>query len=166
VVTFVCDTGTKYLDKMFSDEWMTDQGFLKRPVFGDLRDLIARRHLERESYALQPHEPLQQAFKAMKLHDISQLPVVDANDADRVVGIIDESDMLLAMTHDMAAFRRPVSDFMTSRLETLAHTASVNDLMPIFRADRVAMVVDDSGRFLGLITRMDLINHLRRQLTS
>jgi len=164
VVTFVCDHGAKYLDKIFSDEWMTDAGFLDRPTFGDIRDLIVRRHLEREDYALKPDEPLQQAFKTMKLHDISQLPVIDPETPDRVVGIIDESDMLLAVTHDESAFQKPVRDFMTSKLETIRPTASVNDLMPIFRADRVAIVVDDDGKFHGLITRIDLINHLRRQL--
>jgi cystathionine beta-synthase len=164
VVTFVCDTGTKYLDKVFSDEWMIDAGFIKRETYGDLRDLISRRHLEREDYVLKPGEPVQQAIKTMKLHDISQLPVVDPADPDRVVGIIDESDILMAVTHDKQAWRKPVSDFMTSRLETIPHTSSVNDLMPIFRADRVAIVNDEEGRFLGLITRIDLINMLRRQV--
>jgi cystathionine beta-synthase len=164
VVTFVCDHGAKYLDKVFSDEWMTDAGFLDRPRFGDIRDLIVRRHLERESYALKPDEPLQQAIKTMKLHDISQLPVCDPDNPDRVVGIIDESDILLAVVHDNSAFSKPVRDFMTSKLETIRPTASVNDLTPIFRADRVAIVVDEAGAFHGLITRIDLINHLRRQL--
>jgi len=164
VVTFVCDHGAKYLDKVFSDEWMTDAGFLDRPTFGDIRDLIARRHLDREDYAMKPEEPLQQAIKTMKLHDISQLPVVAPDDPDKVVGILDESDILLAVAHDESSFHRPVRDFMTSKLETIRPTASVNDLMPIFRADRVALVVDDDGRFHGLITRIDLINHLRRRV--
>src|SRR3989440_6476935 len=47
VVTFVCDSGNKYLSKVYNDYWMLDQGFLEREHFGDLRDLIARRHSER-----------------------------------------------------------------------------------------------------------------------
>jgi cystathionine beta-synthase len=161
VVTFVCDNGSKYLSKMFNDFWMMDQGFVSRPRSGDLRDLIARRHTEREDYTLQPGTPVQQAFKQMRMYNISQLVVLD--EADRVVGIIDESDVLIAVTHDRENFRRPVSDFMTRRLETIAPTASVHDLIPIFRADRVA-IVEDQSHFYGLITKTDLINFLRQQL--
>ena len=59
--------------------------------------------------------------------------------------------------------KRPVSDFMTSRLQTVSPDASINDLMPIFRADRVAIVRDDS-QYYGLITRIDLINYLRAKM--
>ena len=52
---------------------------------------------------------------------------------------------------------------MTRRLETISPRASINDLMPIFRADRVAIVADEH-HFYGLITKIDLINYLRKQL--
>lgn len=97
----------------------------------------------------------------MRMYDVSQMAVVDEH--DKVIGIIDESDVLLALTHDGEHLTRPVSDFMTRRLETIKPTASVNDLMPIFRADRVAIVADEK-HFYGLITKIDLINYLRKQL--
>jgi cystathionine beta-synthase len=162
VVTFVCDSGAKYLDKMFNDFWMIDQGFIEREQFGDLRDLIARRHQAREDFVLQPGTSVMQAVKQMRLYDVSQMVVVDEQDG--VIGIIDESDVLLGVAHDQSNFQRPVSDFMTRRIETVPPTASVNDLMPIFRADRVA-VVADADRYYGLITRIDLLNYLRNQLT-
>lgn len=161
VVTFICDNGSKYLSKMFNDFWMMDQGFIQRKQFGDLRDLISRRHLDREDYTLGPATPLSQAFKQMRLYDISQMVVLD--DDDKVIGILDESDILLAVTHEEANFTRPVSDFMTRRLETVRPTASVNDLLPIFRADRIAIVAD-KDQFYGLITKIDLLNYLRKQL--
>ncbi|TVQ32262.1 MAG: pyridoxal-phosphate dependent enzyme [Phycisphaeraceae bacterium] len=165
VVTFLCDSGAKYLSKMFNDYWMIDQGFIQREQTGDLRDLIARRHAEREDHILSPRDPVKQAIASMKLYDVSQLAVLDEN--DRVVGIIDESDVLLAiMAGDQKELEKPVSDIMTSRLETIPPTASVKDLLPIFRADRVAIVVDGDGAFLGLITRIDLINYLRRQFAT
>ncbi|MBL0921775.1 MAG: pyridoxal-phosphate dependent enzyme, partial [Phycisphaerales bacterium] len=166
VVTFICDTGAKYLSKMFNDFWMMDQGFMKRERFGDLRDLVARRHYKHEDFTVSPADPVKQAFKVMQLHDVSQLAVVDAvgpKKQDRVVGIIDESDILLALLQDRAAFDRPVGEFMTSRLETIGPNAPVSDLMPIFRADRVAIVSDADGAYYGLITRVDLINYLRTQ---
>ncbi len=161
VVTLICDTGAKYLSKMFSDWWMVDNGFLQRKTFGDLRDLIARRHLDHEDYVLSPDMPVMQAIKRMRMYGVSQLAVLDAS--DRVVGILDESDVLLALLKGGEGTRRPVSDFMTSRLETLPPSASVNDLLPIFRADRVAIVADDD-RFYGIITRIDLINFLRKKM--
>jgi cystathionine beta-synthase len=162
VVTFVCDHGSKYLSKMFNDYWMLDQGFLDRPSFGDLRDLISRRHESKEDHTLTQTIPLIQAIKTMRLYDISQLAVLDESSA--VVGILDESDILLAVTSDPDNFTKPCSDFMTTQLDTLPSTASIDDLVPLFSQDKVAIVMDDDQQFLGLITKIDLINHLRRRL--
>lgn len=162
VVTLICDSGAKYLSKMFNDFWMIDNGFIDRPKHDDLRDLIARRHLDREDFTVDPETPVVQVIRRMHLYDVSQMAVVDAH--DRVVGIIDESDVLLALSHDAKSnTRRPVRDFMTSRLETVRPDLPVESLLPIFRADRVAIVTDDK-HFYGIITRIDLINYLRRQL--
>lgn len=162
VVTLVCDQGAKYLSKMFNDYWMTDNGFIQRETFGDLRDLIGRQHHKREDFTLKDDEPVRLAIKRMQLYSVSQMVVLDAK--LKVVGILDESDILLAVSQSPGAFDQPVSDFMTRRIETIPPTASVNDLMPIFRADRVAIVMDESGQFFGLITKIDMINYLRNQL--
>jgi len=164
VVTLICDSGAKYLSKFFNDFWMIDNGFIERSTRNDLADLVARRHLEGEDHVLTEGEPVKQAFKRMQMYSISQMVVMDAK--DRVAGIIDESDVLMAVHQDAGAWERPVSDFMTRRIETLRPDAPVEDLMPIFRADRVAIVVDDQGGYHGLITRSDLINYLRRQLAQ
>ena len=161
VVTLICDNGAKYLSKMFNDFWMVDNGFIARPTYGDIRDLIARRHLEREDFCLTPSVPIAQAIKRMRMYSVSQMAVLDEH--DRVVGILDESDVLLALVRDRDCSRSPVRDFMSSRVETVKPTASVQDLIPVFRADRVA-VVADAKHFYGLITRIDLINYLRKQL--
>ncbi|MBM4112725.1 MAG: pyridoxal-phosphate dependent enzyme [Phycisphaerae bacterium] len=162
VVSLICDSGAKYLSKMFNDFWMIDNGFIDRPKHGDLRDLIARRHLEGEDFTVNPETPVLQVIKRMHLYGVSQMAVVDEH--DKVVGIIDESDVLLALTHDAKSnTRRHVREFMTSRLETVRPDLSVDSLLPIFRADRVAIVADDK-HFYGIITRIDLINYWRRQL--
>jgi len=160
VVTLICDSGAKYLSKMYNDFWMVDQGMLQRERTGDLRDLIARRHERKEDFTLAPTLPLAQAVKRMRMYSVSQMAVLD--ERDRVLGIIDESDVLLALYRDRGALQRPVSEFMTSNLETVPPTARPEDLIPIFRADRVAIVVD-GDRYCGLITRIDLINWLRQQ---
>ena len=160
VVTLVCDSGNKYLSKMFNDYWMADQGFLDRPVCGDLRDLISRRHDEGAAVTVGPDDSLNTAYARMKLYDISQLPVLEG---ERVIGLLDESDLLFAVFNDHARFAEPVRIAMTTRIETLSVQSSLAELTAIFDKGYVAIVVDQ-GRFLGLITRMDLLNHLRRKV--
>ncbi|MDH3702063.1 MAG: CBS domain-containing protein, partial [Alphaproteobacteria bacterium] len=103
---------------------------------------------------------LMAAYSRMKLYDISQLPVVENGD---LVGIIHESDILLAVYDNEDQFSQPVKDAMTSRLETVDATASIQDLLPIFDHGHVA-IVKDKDQFLGLITRIDLLNYLRRSV--
>lgn len=160
VVTLICDGGAKYLSKMYNDFWMRDQGFLARPKTGDLRDLITRRHDRGEDFVLDPTMPLALAIRRMRMFSVSQLAVLDANDA--LVGILDESDVLLALARDAKAAADPVSAYMTSRVETIHPAKSTDDLLPIFRADRVA-VVHDAKVFYGIITKIDLIHYLRQQ---
>jgi len=161
VVTFVCDSGNKYLSKMYNDYWMLDQGFIERERHGDLSDLIARRHAEHATITVRPDDSLLIAYGRMKLYDISQLPVLDAD--EQPVGIIDESDILLAVIGDEARFKEPVRAAMTTRLQTIEVDQPIDALLPIFDDGYVAIVVD-GGKFLGLITRIDLLNHLRRRM--
>ena len=160
VVTFVCDTGSKYLSKMYNDFWMQDQGFLRGARQGDLRDLIARSHEKGAVVTVASGDDLLVAYSRMKLYDLSQLPVLEE---ERIVGMLDESDVLMAVSRDDAAFRRPVRDFMTSRLTTVPPDAPLESLLPIFDRGLVAIVCD-GDRFVGLITRLDVVNFLRRQM--
>jgi cystathionine beta-synthase len=160
VVTFVPDSGNKYLSKMYNEFWMVDQGFLERESYGDLRDLIVRRHAEHVDYTVSPDDTLMTAYSRMKLYDVSQLPVVGDGEA---IGLIDESDILLAVHGDEENFARPVSEFMSTKLETVPPSAPLNTLLPILDRGLVPLVVDD-GKYLGLVTRIDLLNYLRRRL--
>ncbi len=159
VVTFVCDSGNKYLSKMFNDYWMLDQGFLKRESFGDLRDLISRRYDENAVVTISPNDTLNIAYMRMKLYEISQLPVIDNG---KIVGFLDESDVLMSVYGKDENFAAPVSSAMTKQVETISAKAKFSDLMPIFNKGNVAVVVEND-KFLGLITRIDLLNHLRKQ---
>jgi cystathionine beta-synthase len=163
VVTLICDNGAKYLSKMFNDFWMIDNGFIERQKRNDLRDLIARRHRRNEDFTLNEDEPVQTAIKRMQMYGISQMVVMDIR--GNLAGIIDESDVLLAVVDGNGAFTKPVSEFMTRRIETVTPDAKPEELMPIFRADRVAIVMGEDGTYYGLITKIDLINYLRSQLT-
>ncbi len=161
VVCFVCDRGDKYLSKMFNDYWMYDQGFLKRPPKGDLTDLITRRHSERATVTVKPDDTLMIAYGRMKLYDISQLPVLAENGS--IVGLIDEEDLLFAVVRNRDKFKDPVQSAMTYRVETVDAHQKMGSLLPVFAKGHVAVVLKD-GAFEGLITRTDLLNHLRLQM--
>src|SRR5580658_9884545 len=160
VVTFICDTGNKYLSKMYNDYWMFDQGLLERKEQGDLTDLIARRYEDGGSIVAAPDDSLFFVYRRMKLYEVSQLPVLEDG---RVIGIIDESDLLLAVATAPAKFELPVRDAMTTKVETIGPTGTIEDLLPIFARDHVP-VVEENGRFRGIITRLDLVHHLRRKV--
>ncbi|UYB51748.1 pyridoxal-phosphate dependent enzyme [Xanthomonas sp. AM6] len=160
VLVFVCDTGNKYLSKMYNDYWMLDNGFLERPQHGDLRDLILRPYSQRDTVVVGPNDLLTTAYQRMKLYDVSQLPVMDG---DQLVGIVDESDVLLHVYGDEARFRDPVSTAMVSKLDRLDVKSPIEALLPVFDRGQVAIVMNE-GAFLGLITRIDLLNYLRRRV--
>ncbi|CAD1795535.1 cystathionine beta-synthase [Xanthomonas arboricola pv. juglandis] len=160
VLVFVCDTGNKYLSKMYNDYWMLDNGFLERPQHGDLRDLILRPYNKRDTVVVGPKDLLTTAYQRMKLYDVSQLPVIDDGE---LVGIVDESDVLLHVYGDEARFRDPISTAMVSKLDRLDVASPIEALLPVFDRGQVAIVMD-GNQFLGLITRIDLLNYLRRRV--
>ena len=158
VVSLVPDTGNKYLSKMYNDFWMAEQGFIHRPPHGDLSDLITHRYEKGEVITIGPTDSLLTAYKRMRDSDVSQLPVVDQS--GRAVGIIDESDILVKVHRDSTHFKDPVQSAMTDRLESMPPNAKINDLLEVFDRGRVAIVMD-GDKFLGLITRTDLLCYLR-----
>jgi cystathionine beta-synthase len=160
VLVFVCDTGNKYLSKMYNDYWMLDNGFLTRESHGDLRDLILRPYARRDTVVIAPTDLLVTAYQRMKLYDVSQLPVMEG---DHIVGILDESDVLLHVYGDENRFRDPVSTAMVTKLEKLDVKSPIEALLPVFEHGHVAIVMDGE-KFLGLITRIDLLNYLRRRV--
>ncbi len=159
VVSFVCDSGNKYLSKVYNDFWMLDQGFIERAHFGDLRDLIARRHTERAAVTVNSTEAVMAAYRRMKLYDVSQVPVLEDG---HIVGIVDEEDILMEVVANPAHFNEPVTRAMTSHLVTIAADAPITQLMDIFKRGMVAIVMH-GNEFQGLITRIDLLNWLRRR---
>ena len=158
VVSFVCDTGTRYLSKVYNDAWMIDEGLLSQRTYGDLRDLIARRTEDGGVVSVEPADTLLTAFQRMRLADVQQLPVLDRG---RLVGVIDESDLLLHVEPDASRYRDPVRVAMSTQLRTLAPAAGLPALRHLLDSGFVAIIADESG-FHGLITRFDLLNHLRK----
>lgn len=158
VVSFVCDSGAKYLSKVFSDIYLAQEGFLGLARTGTVRDLVVAPR-SKGAVEVRPQDNLRTVFARMRASEVSQIPVVEG---DRIVGLVDESDLLGAVLTlgESQAFDRPVREVMVTRLETISADAPIRELVPLFKKDFVAIVMEGE-RFLGLVTRIDLINHFR-----
>jgi len=161
VVTFACDTGNKYLSKLFNDFWMEDQGFIQRKRHGDLRDLVGRPHDERATVTVGPGDVLTTAHNRLRNAGFSQLPVMES---DRLVGFIDEDDIMRHAFGDPERFNDPVRAAMHTNFLTVEPDFALRNLVALLDVQPYAAVMDD-GRFQGLITRADVLNYLRRQMT-
>ncbi len=162
VVTFACDTGNKYLSKCFNDFWLEDQGFIEREAHGDLRDLIGRLHNERATVVVGPNDVLTTAHNRLRNAGFSQLPVIDN---DKLVGILTEDTIIRFVFGKPEMMNRSVSDAMETAYIKLDKETSIDNLVALLHVQPYAAVMDDEI-FLGLITRSDVLNYLRKKLSS
>ena len=162
VVTLVCDSGAKYLSKVFNPSFLAQEGWSHPDRHGTVRDVVINRYSEGTAIVVRPNDTLRTVFSRMRFSGVSQLPVID--EGGHVVGLVDESDVLAALLTDPGgaskAFELPVKDVMVTRLETISAEAPIADLVPLFRKDYTAIVMD-RGEFVGVATRLDLINYFR-----
>jgi cystathionine beta-synthase len=160
VVTFACDTGNKYLSKLYNDFWMEDQGFIARPEQGDLTDLIGRPHGERATITVGPNDVLTTAHNRLRNAGFSQLPVMDEG---KLVGIVTEETIIQHVYGHPELMNAPVADAMQTAFIRLDKDTSVNNLVAMLQVQPYAAIMDGDD-FQGLITRSDVLNYLRRQM--
>ena len=160
VVTFICDTGNKYLSKAFNKSWLHDNNLLESEKFGDLRDLISRRADQGEMITVAPSDSLLVAYNRMRASDISQLPVIKEGD---LLGIIDEEDVLISVSKNQGTFSDEVERHMIQQLDILQYNASEDELIGILSEGKVAIIYSEDT-FIGFITKVDLINYYRNRL--
>src|SRR5262249_44248622 len=125
VVSLVCDSGAKYLSKVFNPIFLAQEGWSHPDRHGTVRDVVVSRYSEGTAVVVRPEDNLRTVFARMRSTDVSQLPVVDAS--GHVIGLVDESDVLAALLAERddpnRAFARPVKDVMATRLETISADA-------------------------------------------
>ena len=160
VVTFICDTGNKYLSKAFNKAWLHDNNLLETEKFGDLRDLINRRADKGEMISVSPTDTLLVAYNRMRASDISQIPVINS---DKLMGLLDEEDLLFTVSKDSEAFSNKVSSHMIEKLDILQFGASEDELLSVLSEGKVAIIYDNET-FIGFITKVDLINYYRNKI--
>ena len=157
VVTFVCDTGNKYLSKAFSKSWLKDNQLIEEKIHGNLSDLISRRADRGEMISIKPGDTLMTAYNRMRASDVSQLPVLEE---EKLVGIVDEEDLLLNVYKDENLFSKSIDSIMVSDLETIDVDSDENTLYKVLSEGKVAIIFEGEI-FLGFITKVDLINRYK-----
>ena len=160
VVTFACDTGNKYLSKLYNEFWLEDQGFITREQHGDLRDLVGRPHSEHATITVGPTDVVTTAHNRLRNAGFSQLPVMEDG---RLIGVITEDAIIHFVYGHPDLLDAPVRDAMESAFIKLDKSESLNNLVAMLRVQPYAAIMDGDD-FLGLITRSDVLNYLRRDV--
>ncbi len=158
VVAIVCDSGDRYISKVFNDEWMRDMGYFN-PDFhlGTVRELLK---LQDQPVVLaDPNESLQSIIKKMATHGISQMPVID-NQGD--LKMIEELDILRAVAGGEYTLDDQARDICRPLNGQITPNETLDNVHKIFEENNVAVVVDD-GRILGIINKIDLLEFLSKQ---
>ncbi len=159
VVTFACDTGNRYMSKLYNDFWMEDEGFITRPPTGDLRDLIGRRHDEGATVVVGPNDTLTTAHNRQRNTGISQLPVMEDG---VLVGTLTEEDIIRFVYHKPSLMTARVRDAMQTSIPSVDKSLPIDQLAARLEKEPYTAVMDGQ-QFLGLITRADMLNYLRKQ---
>ncbi|MBI3872646.1 MAG: pyridoxal-phosphate dependent enzyme [candidate division Zixibacteria bacterium] len=158
-VTILPDSGSRYLSKIYSDEWMRDNGFLDdAPRLGTVRDLLAGRTGPVVTATVD--EPVFKVVEKMKANDISQLPVLENG---RLAGAINEADLLRHMMSGTHRIVEPVGAVIKRQVRTVNPDTGLGDVSEAFASGGHEMAVVLQGdQILGVITKIDLLDYLAR----
>jgi cystathionine beta-synthase len=161
VVVILADSATRYLSKIFDDDWMREHGFLGEPLYrGTVQDLLRTKSRD-EIITAGADEPVRVVIKRMIDHGVSQLPVVDGD--TQVVGVVNENDLLgfmLSDTHDPAT---PVRELAEPGYSAVDLHTRLSVLGPLFAGGHVLLVFEDK-RLVGILTKIDFIDYVSRAM--
>jgi cystathionine beta-synthase len=151
VVVLLPDSGSRYLSKVFDDNWMRENGFLES---ASVADLLAAR--PREVITASESGTVEAAIRQMKTHGISQLPVLDAN--GRLHGIIGEGDLLDYLLSG-GGMDHTIADLHAHEVATIDPDMPLDELTTVFGRSQAAVIVKE-GEVVGIVTKIDVIDFL------
>ena len=159
IVVILPDSGSRYLSKVYDDDWLRENSFLDDVgAFGTLLDIVeSSKH---KLVTASANDNFQKIIRLMKKHGISQLPVMDGT---RLIGIVSESDLLEALMNDPSSVDQPIADCVDQKYVVVPPETPVSRLAPIFAEGKVALV-EKEGTIYGMVTKIDLIDHMASQL--
>jgi cystathionine beta-synthase len=157
VVAFLCDTGERYLSKMYNDEWMRENQLLEddRATLGQL---LGRKRGEAQGVVtVAPATPVRQAIRLMTSHDLSQLPVMDG---EACVGSVTETQLTTRALEDAKVLDEPVRAVMDAPYPVVAATERVDEIAKLLSKSNRAVLVKSNGHVDGIVTRSDVLQYL------
>ena len=160
VVTFACDSGNKYLSKVFNDNWLVNEGLKKPNRTGDLQELILNLYVNKSVIYCNPSEKISVAITKMTNNEISQLPVIDNGE---VIGVVDDTCILKNSHLKEFNFSIIVSEIMNKKFNTIEVSSDINSLHNSFENSNY-VIVKKNNNFIGLITKIDFISYLKNNI--
>ncbi len=165
IAVILPDGGRSYLSKVYSDAWMSQYGFLGRAGDLSVGDVLHRKHGMGEIPPLvtvQTHENVGHAVALLHEHRVSQLPVVSAQDPNKVVGSVAERGLLRHALDDPALLNADIVEVMEPPLHAVSASDPVREAVELLVDERSALLVTRDGRAAGIVSRADLLEALAR----
>jgi len=160
IVTVLPDSGSSYISKFYSDEWMRDNRFIEEKGLGSVGDIVRSR--KRPVISAHPGDRIDKVVEVMRQHGISQMPVITpSGDAEGMIHEYDLLNALIARTHQLSDAIDPIVAALQGvvTLET-----SIAQLRDVFAEDNVA-VVKEGHKVVAILTKIDLIEHLATRMS-
>ena len=159
VVTVLPDSGTRYITKYLADAWMKDHGFMEKSAeLGLVEDLLAGR--DQTVLTANESDTVGTLIGTMREHGVSQIPIVNGSGAP--VSIVHEVDLLRALHAGAITPDSPARDVEQTIGGLIYPKARIEELYHIFDTDQAAIVID-AGRIVGVISQIDMIEHLTKR---
>ncbi|HEU5169596.1 MAG TPA: pyridoxal-phosphate dependent enzyme [Gemmatimonadales bacterium] len=157
VVTMLCDTGERYLSKVFNDEWMQENQLLDSPRI-TVEQLLARRVASAPALvSVAPAAAVRQALNLMNTWDVSQIPVVEAGES---IGTLTEASLMTKALAQPALLDRPVREVMEAPLPVIDAGFPTDRLGPMLTRETPAALVRKEGKLVGIVSRYDVLQQL------
>jgi len=157
IVTILCDTGERYLSKLFNDEWMQENQLLEAPRV-TVEELISRRSAGAPPLvSVAPTAAVRQALNLMNTWDVSQIPVLE-NGA--CIGTLIENDLMTRALSQPSLLDRPVREVMAPPLPSVDAQTPTDRLAPILTRESPAALVRKEGELIGIVSRYDVLQQL------
>ncbi len=157
VVTILCDTGERYLSKLFNDEWMRENQLLEMPRVTVEQLLERRRSTVPAVVSVAPAAAVRQALNLMNSWEVSQIPVLDD---DQCVGSLSEGTLMARALAQPTLLDRPVKEVMDPPFPVVSATCPADQVAPLLSRDTPAVLVERGGSFIGVVSRFDVLQQL------
>jgi cystathionine beta-synthase len=160
IVMIIPDSGTRYLSKIYNDNWMKENQFLEPAVHVRAGQVVRDKVRRKEMVSIPLGITVEEAVNLMREHDISQVPVVEGGES---VGSISEARILDILVSNPGARLKPVVEYMERPFPVVADEASLTDVAQCMDRDTSAVLVKVPGGGFDIITKSDLIFFLTRK---